>query len=92
MSRAMAKRSRLALVVLAFVPLMKQTANMRVRMVVAARFLVAKRIISTIGMPVADAEIAAISGRQKSMMRIKAPPLLHHLANSYSEEWVGKLT
>jgi hypothetical protein len=88
----MAKRSRLALVVLAFVPLMKQTASMRVKIVVAARFFVARRIISTMGMPVADAEIAAISGRQKSMMRIKAPPLLHRLAEIHSEELFGRLT
>lgn len=77
--------------VLAFVPLMKQTASISVRIVVAARFFVARRIISTMGMPVADVLIAAISGRQNSMMRIKAPPLLHRLANTHSEGLFGRL-
>lgn len=67
---------RLALVMLAIVPLVKHTPSMRVSIVVAARLLVACKMSSTMGRPVGVDRTVAGSTRQNSMMRIKAVPLV----------------
>lgn len=74
-SRAMAKSSLEALVMLAFDPLTKHTASMRLMMVVPALLFVAWRTISTMGMPVAVARIVSGSVRQKRIARMNRVPL-----------------
>lgn len=71
----MAKSRRLALVILATVPLMKHTPSIRVRTHVPALLLVAWRISSTMGMPVELVKAASGSVRQNNMARMKARPL-----------------
>lgn len=74
-SRAMAKSSLLALVMLALDPLMKQTLSIKLKMVAAARLFVAWRTISTIGIPVDVDSITSGSVRQKRITRMKHEPL-----------------
>ena len=61
--------------ILAEVPLMKQTLSIKASIVAAARDLVLWRNISTIGMPVELVRTVAGSVRQKRMTRIKTNPL-----------------
>lgn len=75
LSRAMAKIKRLALVMLADVPLMKQMLSMSARIVAAAREEVLWRNSSTIGMPVELVRMVVGSVRQKSITKIKNRPL-----------------
>lgn len=91
LSLAMAYRSRLALVILADVPLMKQTLSIRAKMVAAARLFVLWRKSSTMGIPVLDARIVAGSVRQKRMTRMKRKPL-NRVSNGHGVAEIGQLT
>lgn len=75
LSRAIAKIKRLALVMLADVPLMKQMLSMSARMVAAARDEVLWRKSSTMGMPVELVRMVVGSVRQKRITRMKKKPL-----------------
>lgn len=74
-SRAMAKSSLLALVMLALDPLTKQIPSIKLRMVAAARLFVAWRTISIMGICVAVDNIVCGSVRLKRMTRMKSEPL-----------------
>jgi hypothetical protein len=67
--------SRLVLVMLATVPLMKQIASIRLRTVAPARLLVAWRMSSAVGIPVADARRVAGSQKQNRVTRMNIVPL-----------------
>ena len=71
----MENSSLLALVMLAFDPLTKQTLNIRLMMVAAARLLVACRTISTMGIWVAVDSIVSGSLIQKRMTSVNKRPL-----------------
>lgn len=75
LSRDIAYRSRLALVMLALVPLMKQIPSINVKIVAAARLPVAWWMSSTMGIPVGDETMVVGSTRQNRMIKMKAVPL-----------------
>ena len=76
LSRAMAYNRRLALVMLALEPLMKQTASIRDMTVVPAREEVARRSISTMGICVGVLRMESGSVSEKRMTRMNKRPLV----------------